>query len=328
MSTTPHPPVATRVRSIRIEADGIRSFELWPVTGTLSESEAGAHVDVHLPGGLTRQYSLINPGESHRYIIAVNRDPSSRGGSRYLHEQVQVGDELLIGLPRNHFPLNEAAPHSVLIAGGIGVTPLLAMARRLSRLGRSWTFYYCARTRARAAFLEALAQLAGQAADGTLHCVFDGEPGQAALELAPVVGKHAGADFYCCGPSPLLDAFTEACTAIAPERVHVEFFGAARNAQDGSVAQQAARPFQVVLNSSGRTLDVPADRSLLDVLLEHGLPVFSSCREGICGSCETQVLAGEPDHHDRVLTPQERAAGRTMMVCVSRCKGESLVLAL
>lgn len=326
--TSSSSPMPVWVRAIRVEAEGIRSFELWPSVGELAEAEAGAHIDVHLPGGVIRQYSLTNPGESHRYIIGVNRDLKSRGGSRYLHEQIRVGDELAIGVPRNHFRLNETAQHSVLVAGGIGVTPLYAMARRLTELGRPWTFYYCARSHERAAFLPELSSLAASATQGILHPIFDGEPGQMPLDVRSVAQRYRDADLYCCGPTPLIDAFREACAGLPQERVHVEFFGSgsASTATDEAVPPRKA--FQIVLQQSRKTLDVPPEKSVLDVLLANGLPVFSSCREGVCGSCETRVLGGAPEHHDRVLSPEERASGTIMMVCVSRCKGEKLVLDL
>jgi vanillate O-demethylase ferredoxin subunit len=291
---------------------------------------AGAHIDVHLPNGLVRQYSLMDPGESQRYRIGVHRDPASRGGSECMHETLRVGDRLTIGIPRNNFPLAEDAAHSVLIAGGIGITPIIGMVRRLTALGRSWTLYYCTRTEKRAAFLEELKALAVAAPQGELHCVFDQEPGNAMLDLAAVVQRHesgqgGGAHFYCCGPAGLLRGFEQATAALPAERVHVEYFAAPANA-DAAGAETKA--FSVTLARSGKTIEIPADKSILDVLLEHGVSVLNSCREGVCGSCETNVLAGEPDHRDAVLGPGERAANRTMMLCVSRCKSASLTLDL
>ncbi|NML32367.1 PDR/VanB family oxidoreductase [Paraburkholderia antibiotica] len=314
--------IEVEVRGIRLEAETVRSFELWPVAGELPRFTAGAHLDVQVLPDVLRQYSLTNPHERHRYVIAVHRDPAGAGGSMRMHDAVTIGSRLSVSVPRNHFPLNERAEHSVFVAGGIGVTPLLAMVRRLSELGRSWVFYYCARTPGRAAFLRELHDLADTCAGGTLHCVFDGEPGAASLNLDDALGAHRGhADFYCCGPEPLMEAFSKTLAGVAPERIHLEYFKAP--AADASVDADA---FTVVLARRGKTLRVPAGRSILEVLRENGVPTLSSCRQGICGTCETAVIEGEPDHRDHVLTPRERASNQTMMICVSRCKGERLTL--
>jgi tetrachlorobenzoquinone reductase len=316
------------VRGIRREAETVRSFELWPLAGDSGESgelppfEPGAHLDVHVSADLVRQYSLTNPHERHRYVIGVNRDPASRGGSMGMHDAVTVGTRLSVSMPRNHFPLNEAATHSVLIAGGIGITPLLAMVRRLCELGRRWDLYYCARTTSRAAFLRELRELADTHPNGALHCVFDGEPGTEPLDIRNVLATHgAQADFYCCGPTPLMEAFTAALANVPPEKVHLEYFKAPEISTPAE-----GHAFTVKLARQQKSLVVAPDRSILDVLQEHGVSVMCSCREGVCGTCETAVLAGEPDHRDRVLSPEERAANHTMMICVSRCKGDALTL--
>ncbi|ABR89977.1 oxidoreductase/oxygenase, vanB family [Janthinobacterium sp. Marseille] len=317
------------VRAIRIEAEQIRSFELCPLAGErLPAAAAGAHIDVHLPNGLVRQYSLLHPGESKAYMIGVNRDPVSRGGSSYLHEAVKPGDVLTISVPRNNFPLHEEAAHSVLIAGGIGITPIFSMVQRLNQIGRAWTLYYCTRTEERAAFLDELKTLAATTETGNLHTVFDQVPGNQMLNLAELVqhseAEHAGAaHFYCCGPGMLLQGFQQATATVAAERVHVEYFSAPAVASN-----VAAKTFSVTLARSGQTFQIPADQSILEVLLSKGVSVLSSCREGVCGSCETAVLAGEPEHRDAVLSAAERADNRTMMLCVSRCKGTSLTLDL
>ncbi len=311
--------IEVEVRGIRLEAQTVRSFELWPVAGELPAFTAGAHLDVHVSQGLVRQYSLTNPHERHRYVIAVHREPAGSGGSAHMHDAVVVGSRLRIGRPRNHFPLNEAAKHSVFVAGGIGVTPLLAMVRRLCELERPWDFYYCARTPQRAAFLRELRELAGTW-KGALHCVFDAEPGAPGLDLDSLLARHGdGADFYCCGPAPLMKAFSAALGSVAPERVHLEYFMP-------PASDAPAGAFSVTLARRGLTLLVPPDRSILEVLQECGVPVLSSCRKGICGTCETAVIDGVIDHRDQVLTPHERAGGRTMMICVSRSKGTQLVL--
>lgn len=318
-----------KVRAIRLEAEQIRSFELCPLAGEqLPIVTAGAHIDVHLPNGLVRQYSLLNPGEAKAYMIGVNNDPASRGGSNYLHEVVKLGDVLTISLPRNNFALYEEAAHSVLIAGGIGITPIFSMVQRLNQLGRPWTLYYCTRTEERAAFLDDLKVLAAAAQDGQLHAIFDQVPGNQMLNLDDVVQRSeaehgAAAHFYCCGPGMLLRGFEQATAALPAERVHVEYFSAPAVA-----STEGAKTFSVTLARSGQTFEISSDQSILDVLLANGVSVLSSCREGVCGSCETTVLAGEPEHRDAVLSPAERAGNRTMMLCVSRCKGVSLTLDL
>ncbi|WP_028223128.1 PDR/VanB family oxidoreductase [Paraburkholderia oxyphila] len=311
------------VRGIRIEAETVRSFELWPVSGELPAFTAGAHIGVQVSPGVIRQYSLTNALERHRYVIAVHRDAGGAGGSMYMHDSVTLGSRLTVTAPLNHFPLNEAAAHSVLVAGGIGVTPLLSMVRRLCELGLSWDFYYCARVPARAAFLRELEELATASyPKGRLHCVFDGEPGATSLNLDDVLAGHrSDSDFYCCGPVPLMDAFSATFAGLPPERVHVEYFKAPAAA---TVGEGAA--FTVRLSRQGKTFVVPPNRSILDVLKENGVPMLSSCQQGICGTCETRVVEGVPDHRDHVLTPEERASNQTMMICVSRCKGEALTL--
>ena len=311
------------VKSVTWEAQGIVSFDLRPTdTGVLPPFTAGAHIDVHLPNGLVRSYSLMNPQEErHRYQVAVNRDAASRGGSSCLHETVRVGQTLTIGLPRNNFPLAEDAAHSVLIAGGIGITPLWCMVQRLAALKQRWTLYYCTRSRAHAAFLPEVLALAARSG-GTVVTHFDQEAGGKLLDLAQVVAKAGPqAHLYCCGPLPMLAAFEAATAGHPPRQVHVEYF-AAREAP----ATQGG--FTVVLARSGRELQVPEGRSILDVLLDADVDVLYSCTEGVCGACETRVLEGTPDHRDLVLSKDEQAAGRTMMICCSGSKSPRLVLDL
>jgi len=329
MNASTDPLIPVYVRSIRIEAENIRSFELWPDADVeLPAAQAGAHVDVHLPSGLVRQYSLTNPGDDRCYIIGVNHDAKSRGGSRHMHEGVRVGDRLQISVPRNNFELQEQAPQSVLIAGGIGITPLYAMAKRLIALDRPFTLYYCARSRNRAAFLDDLRHLVRGKPHAAIQTVFDDESGVASLDLSAVIARHEEAHFYCCGPVPLMDAFVQTCAPLAPERVHVEYFGGAPVPTAPADAANPAKSFIVRLARSNRELEVLPGVSILDTLLSNGVPVLNSCREGVCGSCETAVLEGTPEHHDRVLSAAERAANNTMMVCVSRCQGDSLTLDL
>jgi vanillate O-demethylase ferredoxin subunit len=286
------------------------------------EFTAGAHIDVHLPDAMVRSYSLVNPQvETHRYVIAVNKDPATRGGSRYLHEGVRVGDCLTISRPRNNFPLAEDATHSVFIAGGIGVTPLWCMMQRLAQLGLSWQLYYCARTRDHAALLDDIESLGSQAG-AKVVLNFDHEPGGKVLDLHAVmrdVPKEA--HVYCCGPNAMLAAFQEASRGRPQEHVHLEYFSA-------SAPAATSGGYTVVLVRSQARIFVKEGMTVLDALLEEGVDVPFSCREGVCGSCETKVLSGVPDHRDVILSDAEKAAGRTMMICCSGSKSQELVLDL
>lgn len=313
---------AMRVHACRYEAQGVLSLELRSLTAAaLPAVEPGAHIDVTLPNGLSRSYSLINAaGETHRYVIAVNRDRASRGASSFIHERLRVGDELAIGAPHNHFPLDESAELSVLFAGGIGITPLFSMVNRLDALGRRWLLHYCARSRSCAPFAAPLLDLAARG-NGAVQCHFDDETGHTP-DLREWLGAvPANAHLYCCGPAPMLDTFIDACSARPPSHVHWERFGAAQ-------AAAVAGGFNVVLSRTGITLPITAGKSILDALLEHGIDVPHACKQGVCGSCETRVLAGELDHRDSVLGDTERASGRMMMICCSGCKGSELVLDL
>jgi vanillate O-demethylase ferredoxin subunit len=311
--------IEVAIKAIRPEAEGIVSLEFQPRNGgDLPAFAAGAHIDLYLPNGLSRSYSLFNPPtERHRYVVAVNRDEASRGGSVFVHDKLRAGDTLTISAPRNNFPLDETAPHTVLIAGGIGITPLWCMVQRLQALGRSWELHYGTRTRRKAAFVEALAALGGALA---LHV--DDEAGGKVLDVPGIVVRaRPDAHFYCCGPLPMLAAF-EAATASRPAaQVHVEYF----SARDAVVAEGG---FTVELAKSGRSFAIPAGKTILDVLLDANIPVSYSCMEGICASCETRVLAGVPDHRDMILSDAEKASNTVMMICCSGCKGDKLVLDL
>lgn len=321
--------LAVRVASIHHAAQDVIALDLRPLADqALPRFAAGAHIDVELPTPdikgqpLVRQYSLCNdPTETGRYVIAVGRDPHSRGGSAWLHERLQAGQTLRIHPPRNHFPLVEDATHSVLVAGGIGVTPLLAMARRLSTLDRPWTFYYCARSPERAAFLDDLDRLPGR-----LFPVFDGIPGGRRIDLSAVVDQApAGAHLYCCGPASLMEAFEQAAAHLPSHRVHVEWF---KPRTPQSTLPGAEGAFEIKLARTGTSLTVPADKSALDVLIEAGVSVPHSCCDGVCGTCETRVLEGQPDHRDSVLFGDDAKCTDRMMVCVSRSVGPRLTLDL
>ena len=316
--------IPVQVHAASLAAREVHAFVLRRPDGVpLPAFTAGAHIELQLPGGLLRHYSLANaPGETQRWVIAVHKAAEGRGGSRWLHEHLRVGDVLMAGTPRNHFPLEEAAPHSVLVAGGIGITPLLAMARRLEAIGRPWQLFYAARTRSHAAFVEDLLTLDGGRRRVHLH--FDDEqPGRMNLP-AIVAAAPEGAHFYCCGPAPMLAAFAAATQALASERVHTEVFQAPASAP----APAKEGGFEIELARNGRCLAVPPGQSILDTLLAAGVEVPWSCGEGFCGSCATRVLAGRPDHRDTVLGAAERARNDQVLVCCSGSLDERLVLDL
>lgn len=316
--------VQVRVKSITWEADGILSFDLRPMPPRreLPPFTAGAHVDVHLANGLIRSYSLLNAqDERHRYVIGVNRDAASRGGSRFLHESVKAGDALTLAVPRNNFALDEQAPLSVFIAGGIGITPLSSMIARLQALGRPWRLHYAARTRQNAAFVDALQALRDRGG-GEVHFSFDREPGGRMLDIPGIVAAlPSGAHVYCCGPLPMLDAFESATRHLPAERVHVEYFAAREAAAN-------AGGYTVELARSRRTIAIQPGHTILDSLEEAGVDAAYSCREGVCGTCEVRVIDGIPDHRDLVLSSADKACNDRMMICCSGAKSPRLVIDL
>ena len=308
-----------RLQSISHAAQDILVFEfVRPDGAVLPAATAGAHIDLHLPNGLTRSYSLLRAHEApERYLVGVKRDPHSRGGSRYMHEQLRVGSIVPVSAPRNHFPLEETAGHTVLIAGGIGITPVWCMAQRLQAIGASWELWYACRTRAEMAFLPELARFGERV---RLHV--DEEAG-GVLDLAAVAARAtAGTHFYCCGPAPMLSAYEAATAALPPGTVHLERFGATQP------VQASGGGFVVQLARTGVELAVPEGATLLEVLTANGVAIDSSCQAGICGCCEVRVLEGEVDHRDEVLSASQRAANNAMMACCSRAKGERLVIDL
>ena len=314
-----------QVRVLRktAEAEGITSFEMARDDGApLPAFSAGSHIDVQLPGGLTRQYSLCNDsGENHRYRIAVLRDPASRGGSAAMHDSVQQGDLLQISVPRNHFPLHQA-PRSLLLAGGIGVTPLLCMAQRLASLGAAFELHYCTRSVERTAFHGEIAA-APFAASVFLHT--DDGAGAQKLDLDALLAQpDAGTRIYVCGPAGFIAHVTGTAKAKGwpDSQVHLEYFGAAP--QDRS----ADDAFDVKIASSGKTYTVGKDQNVIQALQAHGVEIMVSCEQGVCGTCITRVLQGEPDHRDLYFTDEEKALNDQFTPCCSRSKSPLLVLDL
>jgi vanillate O-demethylase ferredoxin subunit len=288
--------LTVQVAEVRAEARDVMTLELRaPNGGSLPPFEPGAHLDLHLPNGLVRQYSLTNDWrERDRYVIGVGRAADSRGGSEYVHGQIRTGMQLKISAPRNNFPLDVDADRHLFIAGGIGVTPIMAMLRWCVAQGKPWRIIYAARSRQRAAFYEEICGAAGSAAQ--FH--FDDE----------------------CGLMEAVKGLTE---NLPSGTVRFEWFTVPETEQP-----QDSESFSVRLERRDEELRVPPDKSILEVLEEHGIEVPFSCREGLCGTCVTNVLDGEPDHRDYVLSDEERESGKLMTICCSRSKSPTLTLDL
>jgi len=311
------------VDSVRAETDRVRSIALsHPDGAPLPPFEAGAHVDVHLGNALVRQYSLHgDPADRRHYRIGVLLEPESRGGSQWVFDHVVPGMALTIGYPRNNFPLAEAQ-HSLLIGGGIGVTPLLAMATELHRKGADFTLHYLTRSRSATAFLDLVS--AAPWADRVLLHHRGGDPAKGLDLDALLRTPRADTRVYCCGPVGLMTAVREAAAAWEPSHIHFEWFSADPEIE---AAAGGDKPFSVTIKSTGAAYAIPADRSIADVLQAAGLAVDTSCCEGICGACITPVLEGEVDHRDSILTEEERDEEGLMTLCCSRAKnGGTLVL--
>ena len=306
-----------RLHAIAFETASVRLFDLRDPDGrTLPAFTPGAHVDMKLNGGLARSYSLIGePADGSRYHLGVQRDPLSRGGSRYLHDQARVGDLIEVSHPINQFPVVEDAASSVFVAGGIGITPILPMTERLAGLGRAFVLHYGGRDRKTLPFQSRVARHGDK-----VRMAFSREPGGRRLDIAAIVdAAPADAELYCCGPRSMLDAFAAATAGRDPAAIHMEHFSAAEpTAVEGG--------FEVVLARSCRTIPVPPGMTILDTLFAAGLDPPCSCLEGVCGQCETRVIEGVPDHRDLVLSPRERAANKTMMLCCSGSRSARLVL--
>ncbi len=306
------------------EADDICSYELTSVKDEpLPAFTAGSHIDVHLLDGLVRQYSLCNdPRETHRYLIAVLRDPASRGGSQAMHDSLSTGVILRISAPRNHFGLSDA-PATLLLAGGIGITPILCMAEELEATGRYFEMHYCTRAPERTAFLS---RIEGSPFTRSIQLHFDSGAAEQKLDIAAVLSRQQpGTHLYVCGPGGFIGHVLEAAKRAGwtDERVHREFFTSA-----AAGPAKADGPFDVKVASSGNIFVVPTGRSILDVLRQNGVDVGASCETGVCGTCLTRVLGGVPDHRDVYMSEAEHAANDQVTVCCSRSKSDLLVLDL
>lgn len=311
------------IRAMRLEAEGILGLELVAADGApLPPFEAGAHIDLYLPNGLIRQYSLCNdPRERHRYRIAVLRDAASRGGSQAVHELLRIGQHLSISAPRNLFVLDEQAPRSLLLAGGIGITPLLSMAWRLHALGADFELHQCVRSGKLAAFAERLSS-----APFAAHTHLHRDDGDAAQKLdlpALLAAEPAGSQLYVCGPNGFMEYVLDTARAQgwAEERLHREYF-AAPEAESGGGA------FTLRIASSGLELQVPEDRTALEVPEDAGFDIPVSCGQGICGTCLTRVVDGQPEHRDLFLSDEEKARNDQFTPCCSRSRSACLVVDL
>jgi ferredoxin-NADP reductase len=311
--------IEVTVSGVRAVARDVLSIELRHKSGAaLPGAAPGAHIDVALPNGLVRQYSLTDAlGQPYqdRYTIGVGWDANSRGGSRWIHERLRVGHALRVSTPRNLFAMDPKHRRVLLLAGGIGITPIYAMARHCAAERLDWTLVACARSASRLAFLEELRALAGR----RLQVHFDDERG-GPLDLVSTLTRPVWDGVYACGPAPMLDALAVVTTEWKAGSVRVERF----KAPEYELGER--RAFDLVLQRSGINIRVGAGESVLDAIEGTGVSWPFSCREGICGTCEAAVLEGEAEHLDFVLTPEEKSAQRRMMVCVSRCKGPRLVL--
>lgn len=314
-----------RVAGLRPVAERIVELTLEALPGqSLPPFAAGAHLDLHLPGGLVRPYSLCNdPAETSRYVFGVLLETASRGGSKAVHEQLQVGQRLAASAPKNLFALQDGAAPKLLLAGGIGITPLLAMARQLARERRPFTLHYAGRSRGRMAFLPELAA-EGLLQPEQLHV---DDEGSAMDFRALLAAQPADAEAYVCGPGGFIDAVDAAARALGWDaaRVRRERFSAAPVAEAAASGDQ---PFEIEIAGSGRIVAVPVGCTAAAALQAAGLPLLTSCEQGVCGTCLTRVVSGVPDHRDQYLTPEEQAANDQFLPCCSRARSARLVIEL
>lgn len=309
-----------RVQSVNFEAERILSFVLTDPNGAeLPLFEPGAHIDIQIPGGVTRQYSLCDPSwERDHYRVAVLDVLESRGGSRAMHHSVKPGDILRVSEPRNMFRLANEAVHSLLIAGGIGITPILAMAEDLSRRKQSFELHYCSQDPERTAFLGRIAPFV---ASGQAKLHYDGGSSARHLDVATLLQSYCeGTHLYFCGPAGLMTAIRNGCGHWPREAVHYEYFGAPR-VKDTSVEYDT---FNVVLQRSNRTIRISSDETILTAVRSNGIECESSCEAGLCGACRVRYLSGCPEHNDFVLSEEDRR--EFVLICCARAMDDSLVL--
>ncbi len=319
-----------RVRSVVGEAEDINAYEIVRPDGSpLPPFAPGSHIDLYFRDQRVRQYSLCgDPADTRRYWFAVQREPQGRGGSNAIFERVHVGRILAISEPRNHFPLHSDARRHLLLAGGIGITPMVSMIHHLRRTGDDFMLHYCTRSPERTAFTEALGELV---ADDRAAIHHDGGDPARGLDIAGTLEDYAaGTHLYYCGPRGFMAAVAAASAHWPRGTTHYEYFvpapdqHAPASPTDGDIAGAIGVGFQVKAARSGRTFDVPDDKSIVQVLREHGIEVATSCESGLCGTCRTRYLEGEPEHRDLILDDQERRY--EVLICCARSHSPLLVL--
>ena len=313
-----------RVDAIGDEAVDIKSFRLVSDDGEpLPGYSPGSNINVHIAPGITRQYSLCgDQSDTSYYKIAVKRELNSRGGSEAMHTQIKQSDTIEIDEPKNNFPLDERSDHCIFLAGGIGITPIVSMIDRMVSIGKSFELHYFTRSRQHTAFYERLIK-AEQF--GHVHLHYSLEPDGVRAYLRKLLwDRRDGDQLYLCGPKPFMDLVEVVASATwPPTAVHLEYF----SADPVSLAGER-EGFEVTLARTGGTFCIPEDKSIIDALCEQGVQIDYSCEQGVCGTCLTGVLDGEPDHRDMFMSPDEKAANDKMCTCVSRAKSASLVLDL
>jgi vanillate O-demethylase ferredoxin subunit len=315
-----------RVKQVRYEGNGINSYEFTSPSGEkLPPFEAGSHIDIHLKNGAIRQYSLCNsPAEHNRYVIAVLKDEAGRGGSRAMHDDVAAGDIVTISRPRNHFALDGNAKRVILIAGGIGVTPLKAMAHELDTHHVEFEMHYCARNREAAAFSD---EFSAMERDGRLHYHFDDGDKRKQLDIMKLLAQPApGTHVYYCGPSGFMKACADAASHWPKGTVHFEHFKAPDQPKRTPASAESADGCDVTIASTGQVVHLSAGQSLADALDAAGVDVPTSCCAGLCATCKVRYLEGEVEHNDFILSDEERRDYLT--ACVSRPVSSTLVLDL
>jgi len=318
--------IKLKVTDIQDLTANIKMFEFKSAdSGHLPSWEAGSHIDFQIDEHLRRSYSLANkPGDTERYVTAILREENGGGGSKYMHDKVSVGDELIIAEPpTNHFPLEESADKHLLLGGGIGITPLLSMGYRLKDMGADFHLHYCTKSKEETAFYDEIVEVFG--ADGVTFHHDGGDPANG-IKLGDVLGaQEDGQHLYLCGPGGLISAAREAASHWRDDTVHFELFASAKSEDDKADAADGDQAFDVELKESGISFTVPADKSIIELLWEHKVDVMYACEDGWCGNCKVGLLSGKVDHRDEFLDDGDRE--NFIQVCVSRAMpGEKLVL--
>ncbi len=318
--------IKLKVTDIQQLTENIKIFELQAADGgSLPSWEAGSHIDFEIGEHMRRSYSLTNnPGDTDKYETAILREAEGEGGSKYMHDEVSIGDELFIAeKPINHFPLDEGANKHLLIGGGIGITPLRSMGYRLRELGADFHLHYCTKSKAETAFYDELSDIFGK--DGVTFHHDGGNPANG-IKLNAVLGaQEKGQHLYICGPGGLINAAREAASHWQNGTVHYELFASVKPEEDTSDSADGNQPFEVELTKSGILFTVPADKSILELLWENNVDVMYACEDGWCGNCKVGLISGKVDHRDEFLDEDDRK--NFLQVCVSRAMpGEKLVL--